>query len=52
MAKPVEKDDEGNDINTNDMNELWESDPNCVHHIVSSPRGGIYCTKCRGWCCY
>lgn len=32
--------------------ELWEADPNCVHDIQAQTRGGIKCTKCRGWFCY
>lgn len=51
-APLVEKDIHGNDVNTNDLNELWESDPNCVHDIQPQLRGGVKCTKCRGWCCY
>ena len=51
MSNPEpEKDDEGNDINTNDLNELWDSDPKCVHHIVCASGGGVKCTKCKGWC--
>jgi hypothetical protein len=38
--------------NTNNHNELWNCKPDCRHHIVSQRRGGILCTKCRGWCCY
>lgn len=48
----VEKDIEGNDVNTNGMNELWDSDPKCIHDIKPQPRGGVKCTKCRGWFCY
>ena len=31
---------------------LWNSDPECVHELVSGPGGGIVCSKCRGWFCY
>ena len=55
MDKPEnipERDDEGNLVNTNPFNELWESDPKCIHHIVDMPGGGIRCTKCLGWFCF
>lgn len=48
----VEKDINGEDVNTNEWNELWESDPNCIHDIQPQPRGGVKCTKCRGWYCF
>lgn len=31
---------------------LFDADPNCDHHIVDAPGGGIKCTKCRGWFCF
>jgi hypothetical protein len=31
---------------------LWEADPNCDHHVVCAPGGGVKCTKCTGWFCY
>lgn len=34
-----------------ELNELWDADPKCQHHIVEAPGGGVKCTKCRGWCC-
>lgn len=48
----VEKDDEGNEYNTNPHNELWESDPKCLHHITLPTGGGIRCSKCGGWFCF
>ncbi len=32
--------------------ELHGGDPKCKHDIVSSPGGGINCTKCPAWFCY
>ena len=48
----VEKDINGDEVNTNERNELWGSDPKCIHDIQPQPRGGVKCTKCRGWFCY
>jgi len=39
-------------VNTNKDNELWQAKPDCRHHIICAPGGGIVCTKCRGWFCY
>lgn len=38
--------------NNHNADELWGAKPNCRHHIVCPPGGGILCTKCGGWCCY
>lgn len=32
--------------------ELYNADPECDHHIVSAPGGGVKCNKCAGWFCY
>lgn len=32
--------------------ELWNADPDCDHHIVSAPGGGVKCTNCSGWFCF
>ena len=31
---------------------LYDSSSNCVHNVVSSPGGGVKCTKCNGWYCF
>lgn len=48
----VERDINGEEVNTNKYNELWGSDPNCIHDIQPQLRGGVKCVKCKGWFCY
>ena len=31
---------------------LYNADPNCNHNIVPQLSGGVKCTKCGGWFCY
>lgn len=35
-----------------EVQELWDADPNCVHDIQPATGGGVRCTKCSGWFCY
>lgn len=39
------------EVNTNQWDELWDADPNCVHDIQPQSGGGVRCVKCQGWCC-
>lgn len=32
--------------------ELYNTDPNCIHEIISASGGEIKCIKCGGWFCY
>lgn len=35
-----------------EVQELWDADPNCEHDIQPATGGGVRCTKCSGWFCY
>lgn len=53
QLSPIERDVNGQPVNTTPDNELWGSDPTCVHDIRCAPfGGGVKCTKCDGWFCY
>ena len=32
--------------------DLYNANPECNHHVVSVPGGGVKCNKCDGWFCY
>jgi len=40
------------DPNGNPLEDLFGSDPNCEHEVVSAPGGGVKCKKCTGWFCF
>lgn len=48
----VERDVEGQPVNTGVWNQLWESDPDCTHDIKPASGGGVKCVHCPGWFCF